>query len=274
MRVSFAKLEGLGNDYLFVDTIRALFPRERAPELARAWSDRHFGIGADGLVLLVPSAVAAVGMAMWNADGSAGAMCGNGLRCLARFAREEGHAAADRFDVETAVGVRAVALLRAAGAAITGARVELGPGTVATTPERIRVGDTAIDCLRGSVGNPHAVVVLDADPAAFPVLEIGAALQTHPAFPGGVNVEFVQPLADGTLVQRTYERGSGETLACGSGAAIAALAMVRTGRLRGPRVRVRLRGGVLDVDCGDAALVITGPARTVFRGEIELPAEP
>lgn len=270
LRVPFAKMEGCGNDYVYVDAIAAAFPRARAPELARRWSDRHFGIGADGLVLLEPSSAAAVGMAMWNADGSLGAICGNGLRCLAKFARERGHVAADRFTVETGAGVRRVELVRDGAGAIAGARVDLGRVRVEPEPLQLRVGDRRLACHRGDAGNPHAVVVLDADPDGFPVDAIGSALQTHAAFPDGVNVEFVQVLADGTLRQRTFERGSGETMACGSGAAVAALLAVRAGLLPGPDVRVRLRGGDLDVHCGDGLLVIAGPARTVFTGEIEI----
>ncbi len=285
MRLRFAKMEGAGNDYVFVDAIHQSFPRARAPELARRWSDRHFGIGADGLILLTPSQVAAVGMAMWNADGSAGAICGNGLRCLAVFAREQGRVAADRFAIETAVGVRSVALLapiRSAPAASRPAvatpaiavEVELGRGNVAAEPTPLRVAGHDLECWRGEVGNPHAVVFLLTDPESFPVEEIGAAMQRHPLFPGGVNVEFVQVRSDGSLYQRTFERGSGETLACGSGAAIAALTAIRTGCVTGPVVRVGLRGGELRVRCSDGLLVIVGPARTVFVGEIELPDAP
>lgn len=270
----FHKMEGTGNDYVFVDAIAQAFPLARGAELARRWSDRHFGIGADGLIAMVAAAspAAAVGMAMWNADGSVGAMCGNGLRCLARLARECGHVDTDAFTVATTAGPRRVELVRAASGDVASVRADLGAVRAATTPLRVRAADCELDLYPGDAGNPHAVALLDGDPEAFPVAAVGAALQAHPAFPGGVNVEFVQVQADGSLRQRTFERGSGETLACGTGAAVAALVALQTGRTRGPEVRIRLRGGELTVRRGDGSLVIAGPARTVFVGAIEVPA--
>jgi diaminopimelate epimerase len=270
----FVKMEGAGNDYVFVDAIRSPLDDERAAALARTWSHRHFGVGSDGLILLRHSRVAAVAMAMWNADGSVGAMCGNGLRCLAVLARDHGHVAADRFRVETASGVRAVELQRDARGRVCGAAADLGAVAVERVPRRIRAGTRDVDCYVGDAGNRHAVVFVAGDPAHEPVVEIGSLLQTHAAFPGGVNVEFVQVCADGSLRQRTYERGSGETMACGSGAAVAALAAMQRGLVAGPEVRVRLRGGDLLVRARDGSLVLSGPARTVFRGEIELPEQP
>jgi diaminopimelate epimerase len=267
-------MEGVGNDYVCVDAIRHAFPVDRAPELARQWSDRHFGIGADGLVLLQPSSRAAVGMAMWNADGSAGSMCGNGLRCLARLARDHGHVAIDEFDVETAAGLRTVTLVRDTDGQVTGACADLGAVRVDSTPSSVQVEGRAIELFHGDAGNPHAVVLIDGDPDDYPVLEVGAALQTRPAFAGGVNVEFVQVRADHSLAQRTYERGSGETLACGSGAAVAALLALQRGLVPGPDVLVHLRGGDLQVRRRNGSLVIVGPARTVFRGEVELRPQP
>lgn len=268
MRYSFTKMEGAGNDYIYVDAVRQPFPLARAPELARAWSDRHFGIGGDGLILLAPSAAADVRMIMFNADGSRGAMCGNGLRCAARLAYDLGLAAATRLRVETDTGVHAVELI-ADGGQIFGARTELTNVTASATAEPVPVAGIQLDCHPGSAGNPHAVVFVD-DVDETPVRPYGAALQANPRFADGVNVEFVQVLADGSLKQRTFERGSGETLACGTGAAVAALTAIRTGRVAGPDVTVHLRGGALRIVCGDRALVIEGPARTVFRGEIDL----
>ncbi|MGE3173334.1 MAG: diaminopimelate epimerase [Planctomycetota bacterium] len=274
MRVPFVKMEGAGNDYVFVDAIRHPVPLELAPALARQWSDRHRGIGGDGLVLLRSSSTAAVAMSMWNADGSAGAMCGNGLRCLAVLARDHGHVATDAFPVETPVGVRQVELLRDAAGVVTGARVDLGPVHVERAARALRLGDRTLRYHRGDAGNPHAVVLLDGDPAEHPVVEDGAAMQTHPDFPGGVNVEFVHVRSDGSLVQRTFERGSGETQACGSGAAAAAMVALELGLVPGPEVLVRLRGGDLQVRRGDGSLVLVGPARTVFCGEVELHPQP
>ncbi|MEQ1631435.1 MAG: diaminopimelate epimerase [Planctomycetota bacterium] len=273
MRVPFTKMEGAGNDYVFVDAIRDEFPLERANELARRWSDRHFGIGADGLILLRQSRVAAVAMAMWNADGSVGSMCGNGLRCLAVLARTHGHVDSDAFAVETAAGRRDVRLERDAAGTIVEVHTDLSPVTVELQPRSLTVLGHRIDYRRGDAGNPHAVVLLDVDPESFPVQAIGECMQQHADFPGGVNVEFVQVRSDGSLYQRTFERGSGETLACGTGAAVAALCALQLGLVKGPEVLVRLRGGRLRIARHERSLVIAGPASTVFRGEIDLRPE-
>jgi diaminopimelate epimerase len=264
-RVAFTKMEGLGNDYVYVDGIATPFPLERGPELARLWSDRHFGIGADGLIVLAAGTAAPIRMLMWNADGSRGAMCGNGLRCLARFAFEQGHLRERRFTVETDAGLRRAELL-------DDGLVRAGMGTVTTQPPiTLAVGGSNLEFVPGDAGNPHAVhFVADTETADVP--GIGALLQRHAAFPGGVNVEFVQVLGRDRLRQRTFERGSGETLACGTGAAVAAIAARAAGRVDGATTFVELRGGVLRVVGAGSALAIEGPSRTVFRGEVELPA--
>lgn len=264
MRVAFTKMHGAGNDYVFVDGIAVPFPTERAGDVARAWSDRHFGIGADGLIVMVRSATAPVRMLMWNADGSRGAMCGNGLRCLARFAFDCGHLRETGFAIETDVGLRGVELL-------AGDLVRTSMGAVrCSAPVRVQLGARDLEVVPGDAGNPHAVVFV-ADTEAADVLGIGALLQRHVGFPGGVNVEFVQVLDGDRLRQRTFERGSGETLACGTGAAVAVIAARERGWLRGDATIVELRGGELRVSGVATALAIEGPTRTVFRGEIALP---
>jgi diaminopimelate epimerase len=264
MRLPFTKMEGLGNDYVHLDGIRHRVPLEHAAELARRWSDRHFGIGADGLIVLLPGTSAPVRMAMWNADGSRGAMCGNGLRCLARFAHDAGHLRERRFRVDTDAGVRAIELLG-------DGEVRVGMGEVVVQPPcRLPVGARELELTVGDAGNPHAVCFV-ADVDAADVQGIGQALQQHAAFPDGVNVEFVTVVGPDRLRQRTFERGSGETLACGTGAAVAVAAARAAGHLASEAVHVVLRGGVLRV-CGDGpALAIEGPARSVFTGEIEVP---
>jgi diaminopimelate epimerase len=264
-RLPFVKMEGAGNDYVFVDAIRHPVPLQRAAELARRWSDRHRGIGADGLILVTRGAAAPVRMLMWNADGSRGAMCGNGLRCVARLAHEHGHVATRRFDVETDAGLRAVELLADHG------QVRTWMGDVSSGAAiDLAVGDGSVRAVPADAGNPHAVIFVD-DVDAAPVLTVGAALQTHPAFPGGVNVEFVQVTARDRLRQRTFERGSGETMACGTGAAAAVVAARAAGRVGSGRIDVSLRGGVLGVVGAGSSLAIEGPARTVFTGEIAWP---
>ena len=263
MRVPFTKMEGAGNDYVYVDALRDRFPIESAPELAVSWSDRHFGIGADGLIVLTNGRQAPLRMAMWNADGSRGAMCGNGLRCLAVLAAAHGHVRERQFRIETDAGVREVELLDGGG-------VRTGMGVVTCADEiEVAVAGQELRCFPGDAGNPHAVVFVD-DVERSEVARLGRAMQAHARFPGGVNVEFVQVDGPAALRQRTFERGSGETLACGTGAAVAALAARRSGRVRGDLVDVRLRGGTLRVLLGGSSLAIEGPVRTVFRGEIEL----
>jgi diaminopimelate epimerase len=258
-------MEGAGNDYVFVDGLRTALPLDRAPELARHWSDRHHGIGGDGLIVVVRGEVAPVRMLMWNADGSRGAMCGNGLRCVARLVHEHGHVAAHHFDVETDAGPRAVELLGGCDdvrAAMGAVRCE--------TAITLSLADREVTVVPGDAGNPHAVLfVADVDRAA--VSEIGAALQHHARFADGVNVEFVQAVAPDRLRQRTFERGSGETLACGTGAAVAVVAARAAGLVSGERTSVELRGGTLHVVGDRSSLAIEGPARTVFTGEVELP---
>ncbi len=264
MRLPFTKMEGAGNDYIFVDAIRTPLPLERAPELSRRWSDRHFGIGADGLIVLLRGEQAPVGMAMWNADGSRGAMCGNGLRCVAWLAFEHGHVRECAFAVETDAGMRRVELL-------TGDLVRAWMGEVRCGPPvRVDLGGRVFELVPGDAGNPHAVLFV-ADVEATDVTGIGRALQTHPAFPGGVNVEFVQVLTADCLKQRTFERGSGETMACGTGACVAVIAARQAGHCHTETVVVRLRGGTLRVQGEGSSLAIEGPARTVFTGEVDLP---
>ena len=270
MRLPFVKMEGAGNDYVFVDAIRDAFPFERAPELARAWSDRRFGIGSDGLIALRRGERALVAMSMWNADGSEGAMCGNGLRCLASLARQHGHVAVDSFVVETKAGDRSVEIRRDRDGSLRDVVVDMGRVVVDTEPTIVTCAGRSLRVFRGDVGNPHAVCFVDGDLESFPVEAIGAELQQHAAFPGGVNVEFVRIETDGSLRQRTYERGSGETLACGTGATAAAVCAMQRGLVANDDVLVRLRGGELRIARRGSSLVLAGPARTVFSGFIDV----
>ncbi|HEX6812604.1 MAG TPA: diaminopimelate epimerase [Planctomycetota bacterium] len=265
MQIPFTKMEGAGNDYVYVDAIRTPFPLAAAPALARSWSDRHFGIGADGLIVMERGREAPVRMVMWNADGSRGAMCGNGLRCLARLAFEHGHVRERAFTVETDAGPRRVELLAERD------QVRAWMGEIRCgAPLQIDVGGRKIEFVPGDAGNPHAVTFV-ADVAAADVAGIGSALQTHRAFPGGVNVEFVQVQGPGSLRVRTFERGSGETLACGTGAVVAAAAALQQGHVRAAVVEVDLRGGTLRIVGEGSTLAIEGPARTVFTGEVAIP---
>jgi diaminopimelate epimerase len=269
----FVKMQGAGNDYVYLDGIRDPIPVETAAALAARLADRHFGIGGDGLILLAPSAVADLRMLMWNADGSRGAMCGNGLRCLARLGHDHGHVRGPLVRVETDSGVFDVTLLFGPEGRVTGARVPMPGARVAREAEPVEIGGRTWSYHRGSVGNPHAVVFVDGPLEAVPVAEVGAAFQRLAAFPDGVNVEFVRAEPPRILHQRTFERGSGETLACGSGATVAALCALQLGRLSGPAVEVRLRGGSLTIRRReDGGVEMEGPAVRVFEGRIELGA--
>tara|TARA_R110002072_G_scaffold264409_3_gene423169 strand:- start:47146 stop:48000 length:855 start_codon:yes stop_codon:yes gene_type:complete len=266
-KVAFTKMEGCGNDYVYVDAITQPLPIDRAGELAKRWSDRHFGIGADGLIVLARDDDESLRMLMWNADGSRGAMCGNGLRCLARFAEVQGHTNGTSLVIMTDSGPREVELI---GPGHGSGDVMTQMGNVTCSPSRkIEVAGGRYDFHCGDAGNPHAVTFV-ADVETADVEGVGAAMQTLEDFPDGVNVEFVQALGGDRIKQRTFERGSGETLACGTGAAVAALAARQIGNIRGRVAFVDLRGGTLSVIGEGPALAIEGPARSVFSGQIEL----
>lgn len=269
----FVKMEGAGNDYICVDALGHSFDYGAAPTLAVQLSDRHRGIGADGLIVLAPSERADCRMLMWNADGSRGQTCGNGLRCLGKLAYELGHVCSMTMTIECDAGVRDVELISDDRGEITGARVDMGEVHVELEPKAATLGGTRWSYHRGDAGNPHAVIFCEESLDDVPVAEVGAAFQELPEFPQGVNVEFVHATESGALLQRTYERGSAETMACGSGATVAALAATVTGRVSGPEVSVELRGGTLVITCDRSHLVMEGPARTVFRGEVSIGAE-
>lgn len=270
----FVKMEGAGNDYVYVDAIRHAFPWPRAAELARAWSDRHFGIGADGLIVLSRDGDGGLRMTMWNGDGSRGAMCGNGLRCIAKLAVDHGHAQQGRMVLRTDAGDRAAIYLGACEGDPAAATVRTEMGVVRVgNPRTIRVDGRAVEYVPGDAGNPHAVVFVP-DVERADVLALGAAMQTHPDFPDGVNVEFVRVVGPDRIRQRTFERGSGETLACGTGAAAVSAAARQLGLVIGDKISVELRGGVLTVLLGGSSLAIEGSARTVFEGLIRLDGGP
>ncbi|MFT4840820.1 MAG: diaminopimelate epimerase [Planctomycetota bacterium] len=265
--IAFTKMEGCGNDYIFVNAITQPLPIDRAGDLAKRWADRHFGIGADGLIVLARDDDDTLRMLMWNADGSRGAMCGNGLRCLARFAEVQGHTSGTSLVIMTDSGPREVELM---GLGDGSGDVMTQMGEVTCMPPRsIEVAGGRYDFICGDAGNPHAVTFVD-DVETVDVERVGAAMQSLDSFPDGVNVEFVQVLGGDRIKQRTFERGSGETLACGTGAAVAALAARHLGNIRGRVAHVDLRGGTLLVIGDGPSLAIEGPARSVFSGEIEL----
>jgi len=273
----FVKMHGAGNDFVVLDGLRSKLPP--LEPLARRLSDRHFGVGFDQLLVVRPSRAADFRMEIYNADGSQVEMCANGIRAFFKYLRDAGHTSAESVRVETLGGVvvpRWVGQDRV--------RVEMGRPIFAPAkiPTRLGSGDgPVLDAtleLDGerltlssvSMGNPHAVLYV-ADVDAAPVTSLGPRLEVHPAFPNRVNVEFVQVLGRERLRQRTWERGTGETLACGSGAcAVAVVSMLRGVAERA--VTVELRGGELRIEwpAPEGPVYMTGPAAEVFRGTLRL----
>jgi diaminopimelate epimerase len=277
--MKFTKMQGCGNDYVYVNGFEETVanPAELAPRL----SDRHFGIGSDGLILILPSEVADCRMQMFNADGSEAEMCGNGVRCVAKYAFDHGLTTKTELAVETGAGVKHLALTVDQGR-VTQVRVNMGTprlerseipmlgpaGRVVSEP--LEVDDRSVEVTAVSMGNPHAVVRIEGHPADFPVTELGPKLETHPVFPARANIEFVQIVSRGEIRQRTWERGAGETLACGTGASAVAVACALNGWTE-RQVLIHSTGGDLEIDwANDGQVYMTGPAVEVFSGEIAL----
>ncbi len=259
----FTKMHGLGNDYIFINCMAGT--PDGLPELARRLSDRHFGVGGDGIICVCPSQRADFKMRMFNADGSEGAMCGNGIRCFGKYVYDKGLTNKRHLAVETGAGERELSLLIRDGAA-AGAAVGMGVPVV-QPPVALAIGDREYEAVPVSMGNPHAVIEADA-PAALDLTALGPQVERHPAFPGRVNAEFVRVLNRWELEMRVWERGSGETLACGTGACAAAAAMAALGKLEREAV-VHLAGGDLQVRWEEKSgqMFMTGPAAAVFDGE-------
>jgi diaminopimelate epimerase len=280
----FTKMHGIGNDYVYVDTFDQKPPADPA-RLAIAISDRHFGVGSDGLILIGPSERADARMRMFNADGSESEMCGNGVRCVAKYAFDHGLTKNNPMKVETGRGVLTLQLDVQAGK-VERVTVDMGepildadqipttlPGPrVVNHPSRLLSGTiseiapgASITCV--SMGNPHAVLYCD-DVAAVPLEQLGPVLETASIFPRRINVHFVQVESAEEVTMRTWERGSGITLACGTGACAVAVAGVLTGRT-GRNLLARLPGGDLQLrwDEKDNHVYMTGPAVEVFSGD-------
>jgi diaminopimelate epimerase len=275
--MKFTKMHGAGNDYIYVDCFREPIPAD--PEgVARAVSHRHFGIGGDGLILICPAEGADAEMRMYNADGSYAEMCGNGIRCVAKYVHDHGIAGGDTLSITTA-GKRYELDLMLKGGKVDRVRVDMGepiltcreiPTTLAGDPPtdaplEIAGRRLAVTCV--SMGNPHCVVFVE-EPTDDLVLGVGPKIETDARFPKRTNVEFVQVLNRETVRQRTWERGSGETLACGSGACAVCVAGVLTGRTE-RRITSKLLGGDLQLEWNEATnhVFMTGPAVEVFSGE-------
>ncbi|MDI6711335.1 MAG: diaminopimelate epimerase [Bacillota bacterium] len=272
----FMKWHGLGNDFVIVDARRDGLA-DAPGELARAVCDRHFGIGADGLVFILPAAGADAEMRIFNSDGSEAEMCGNAIRCVARYLFETGGAREPRLRIATGAGVLVPEVIPAGGGEPARVRVDMGPPRLsrddipmAGSPGRavnepLAAGGRTFNVTAVSMGNPHCVIFVP-DLDAVPLETLGPVLETHPAFPRKTNVEFVQLLSPEAVRVRVWERGAGPTLACGTGACAVAVAANLNG-LTGRRVSVHLPGGVLEIEwAGDGHVYMTGPAVKVFEG--------
>ncbi len=260
----FSKLHGCGNDYIFLNCLEEA--SEDLPGLARRLSDRHFGVGADGLICAFPSETADFKMVMFNADGSEGAMCGNGIRCLGKFLYDNGLTDKTGLAIETAAGERRMNLWLEGGK-VASTTVDMGEPVV-EPPIRITVKGINYTSIPASMGNPHSVVQVE-QPEELDLEVIGPIFEHWPHFPDRVNTEFVRVDDGAHLSARVWERGSGETMACGTGACAAVAALHRAGRC-GRDVAVRLPGGELRVTLtDDGRALLTGPAVEVFRGEVD-----
>jgi diaminopimelate epimerase len=273
----FVKMHGCGNDYIYVDCFRQAIPND-PPALSRAVSDRHFGVGSDGLILICPSEKADARMRMYNADGSEAEMCGNGIRCVAKFVYDHGLVRKSPLRIETGNGVLSLDLEIASGS-VQLVRVDMGepilqaeriPTTLPGNPPQealLEIADHSLRVTCVSMGNPHCITFVEAI-TDEQVLGLGPRIERHPAFPRRVNAEFVRVNRPDDVTVRVWERGSGETLACGTGACAVAVAGHLTGRTK-RRITAHLPGGDLQLDWSehDNHVYMTGPAVEVFRGE-------
>ncbi|QDU74905.1 Diaminopimelate epimerase [Bremerella volcania] len=275
-QLRFTKMHGAGNDYVYVNLFEEHLPAP--PEkLAPLVSDRHFGIGGDGLILITPSEVADARMRMFNADGSEAEMCGNGLRCVAKYVYDHGIAKKDQLALETGAGVLSVQL-ETDGDLAKRVTVNMGepildaakiPTTFGESPvvnQRLEAGGREFEVTCVSMGNPHCVIFVDKADDEL-VLKLGPQIEKAAKFPARVNVEFIEIISPTEVRQRTWERGSGETLACGTGASAVCVAGVLTGKLE-RRILNHLLGGDLELHWNEADnhVYMTGPAEEVFSG--------
>ena len=275
--MKFTKMQGIGNDYVYVNCLQETI--ENPSELAKKISDRHYGVGSDGLIMINPSDKADFEMEMYNADGSRGEMCGNGIRCVAKYVYDYGLTDKTSISVETLAGIKYLDLTVEDGKVVL-VKVDMGkpmlrPEEVPVVSEKEEVIDEPITvdgqeyrmtCV--SMGNPHAVVFIDQDVKEFPLETVGVKFENHERFPKRVNTEFVNVLDRHTAQMRVWERGSGETLACGTGACAVAVACALNG-LTEDEVTVKLLGGDLQIkwDREKNTVYMTGPAEVVFGGE-------
>lgn len=278
----FTKMHGLGNDFIVIDCLAQTLDQSELQRGAAAICDRRFGVGADGLILVMPSNTADYRMRVINSDGSEAEMCGNGIRCLAKYIHDHTNDKREEITVDTLAGVKTLRLsvnngrmeeaevdmgeprLNRAAIPMVGEDTPVVKGEILQAAGR----ELVITCV--SMGNPHCVTFVD-DVAAYPVSEIGPQVEHHPAFPNRTNVEFVQVLGPEEIRMRVWERGAGETLACGTGACASVVASTLNGKTS-RRALAHLAAGDLDINwTDDNHVLMTGPAEEVFQGELEIP---
>ncbi len=273
--MKFTKMHGAGNDYVYVNGFTEQV--DDPPALARRISDRHYGVGSDGLILILPSEQADVRMRMFNADGSESEMCGNGVRCVAKYAYDHALARKQQLKVETGAGVLALQLFPGSDGLIEKVRVDMGRPRLAPAEIPVKLqGQRVVDALLEaggnayrmtcvSMGNPHATIYVD-DPAQVDLERVGPLIERHELFPARTNVHFVSVQSSQEVTMRTWERGSGITLACGTGASAVCVSGVLSGR-SGRRILAHLPGGDLELEWAENDHVfMTGPAVEVFSG--------
>lgn len=275
----FSKMHGLGNDFMVIDAISQ--PFRLRPEVIRELADRNFGVGFDQLLVVEPPGLPDVDFRyrIFNADGSEVEQCGNGARCFAKFVRDQRLTNKKVIRVQTARGVIELRVVKDGMVMVNMGVPELNPPAIPFAAERrknvysVEVGAEIVELSAVSMGNPHAVILVE-DVDTAPVLKLGARLENHPRFPSRANIGFLQIVGRGQARLRVYERGSGETLACGSGACAAVVAARMRGLLD-DRVEVELRGGMLIIEWqGDGApVMMEGPATSVFEGQLRLPGD-
>lgn len=286
MNIRFTKMHGCGNDYVYINGAEYKLDADKKPDIVRALSDRHFGIGGDGVIFINPSDVADFEMEMWNADGTRAEMCGNGIRCVAKYVYDHSLTDSKNISIVSAGMIKYLVLTTeksdrtARGEEVVKVRVNMGsPILVPAEIPVVAEGDTAINVpieVQGneykmtcvSMGNPHAVIFMK-DVAGLDIEKIGPDFENHKLFPKRTNTEFVEVIDRNNVNMRVWERGTGETLACGTGSCATAVACVLNG-LTDDKVNVHLLGGTLEIewDRKENLIYMTGPATTVFEGDV------
>ncbi len=277
MKLHFTKMEGIGNDYIYIDGINQEVPLD--PEFISKISDRHFGIGSDGMIVILPSDKYDFRMRMFNRDGSEAMMCGNGIRCFCKFIYDHHLSDKHHLKIETKAGLREVDLVFKDDKCV-GAKVSMGKPIIKCQEvpciydqetminDLVTIGDNQYYLTTISMGNPHTVTFVD-DLESLDLEKIGPDFEHHPMFPESVNTEFVQVVNDKYIKMRVWERGSGETMACGTGACASMYASYLN-HYTGPKVTVELLGGCLEIEYNGDTITMTGPATNVFEGTIEI----